>query len=68
MLEELRLNPRSPAARTWGRCPGEHAAIDRQQSDLGLSTGCTEGLRLSSTSPWHQPIGPGAGTSEEGTV
>ena len=68
MLEELRLNPRSPAARTWGRCPGEHAAIDRQQTDLDLSTGCTEGLRLPSTSRQHQSTRSGEGTYQEGAV
>ena len=65
MLEELRLNPRSPAARTWGRCPGEHAARNRRQPDLGLSTGFTEGARLPSTGRLGHSTRPGAGSHKE---
>ncbi len=39
MLEELRLNPRSPGARSWGRCPGEGAAADGDRVNRRLSTG-----------------------------
>jgi len=59
MLEELRLNPRSPAARFRGRCPGEGAAAGDGTVDPRLSTGFAEGARLRSTgaaglihSPW----------------
>jgi hypothetical protein len=38
MVEELRLYPWSPAARTRGRCPGERAATDEWGSGHRLST------------------------------
>ena len=55
MLEELRLNPRSPAARTWSRCPGESAATDSGKVDPRLSTEFAGRTRLRST-PALEPI------------
>jgi len=58
MLEELRLNPRSPAARFKGRCPGESAATGDWTVDPRLSTGFAEGARSRSTGvagPIHSP-------------
>ena len=58
MLEELRLNPRSPAARFKGRCPGESAATGDGTVDPRLSTGFAEGARPRSTGvagPIHSP-------------
>ena len=59
MLEELRLNPRSPAARFKGRGPGESAATGEWTVDPRLSTGFAEWARWRSTgaaglihSPW----------------
>jgi len=49
MLEELRLNPRAPRARSWGRCPGVGAAIGDQKIKSSLSTGFAERARLRST-------------------
>jgi len=49
MLEELRLNPRSPVQRFKGRCPGESAATDDATADPRLSTGFAEGARSRST-------------------
>jgi hypothetical protein len=49
MLEELRLNPRAPAARTWGRCSGESAAADVEKVDPSLSTVSAWRARLPST-------------------
>jgi hypothetical protein len=49
MLEELRLNPRSPGARSWGRSPGEHAATDGDKVKRSLSTGFAEGCAAEST-------------------
>jgi hypothetical protein len=42
MLEELRLNPRSPGVRSWGRCPGKRAPSDRDGMQTTLSTGFAE--------------------------
>ena len=39
MLEELRLNPRSPEARSGGRVPGERALTEDYRSVPSLSTG-----------------------------
>ena len=39
MLEELRLNPRSPAARFGAGCPGLSAGADDREVDPRLSTG-----------------------------
>jgi hypothetical protein len=39
MLEELRLNPRAPGARSWGRRPGEAAVTDSDKVNRSLSTG-----------------------------
>ena len=50
MLGELRLYPRSPAARTGGRCPGEDADIERRAVAPNLSTGYAGLPRLRSTS------------------
>ena len=58
MLEELRLNPRSPAARFKGRCPGESADTGDGTVDPSLSTGFAEGARSRSTGvagPIHSP-------------
>jgi hypothetical protein len=49
MLEELRLNPRSPGARSWGRSPGWHAATDSDKVKRSLSTGFAEGCAADST-------------------
>jgi hypothetical protein len=49
MLEELRLNPRSPAARTWGRCSGEGAATRIGKVDPSLSTAIARRAGLPST-------------------
>jgi hypothetical protein len=58
MLEELRLNPRSPAARFKGRCPGESEVTEDGTVDPRLSTGFAEVTRSRSTSlagPIHNP-------------
>jgi hypothetical protein len=49
MHEELRLNPRSPGARSWGRSPGEHAATGSEKVKGSLSTGFAEGGAAEST-------------------
>jgi hypothetical protein len=49
MLEELRLNPRSLGARSWGRHPGERAATECDQVKGSLSTGFAEGCAPDST-------------------
>ena len=49
MLEELRLNPRSPAARFAAGCPGLSAAADDREVDPRLSTGFPGWARLRST-------------------
>ena len=49
MLEELRLNPRSSRARTWGRCWDEAAGAGSRRDGSGLSTGFAERRRLRST-------------------
>jgi len=52
MLEELRLSPRSPGARSWGRNPGQRAATDSEKVKRRLSTGFAEGCAAESTGPW----------------
>jgi hypothetical protein len=42
MLEELRLNPWSPKARSGGRVWGERARTEDGLADRGLSTAFTE--------------------------
>jgi hypothetical protein len=42
MLEELRLNPRSPKARSGGRVWGERALTEDRRGNRGLSTGFAE--------------------------
>jgi len=49
MLEELRLNPRSPRAPFKDRRPGESAAADDGAVDTNLSTGFTARARRRST-------------------
>jgi hypothetical protein len=49
MLEELRLNPRAPGARSWGRRPGDGAATDVGGVGPGLSTGFADHARVRST-------------------
>jgi hypothetical protein len=49
MLGELRLNPRSLGARSWGRSPGEHAVTESGQVKGSLSTGFAEGWAPDST-------------------
>jgi hypothetical protein len=49
MLEELRLNPRSLAARSCGRRPGENAGTDVGLVDPSLSTGFADPPWLRST-------------------
>ena len=62
MLEELRLNPRSPAARSGRRCVGPIAGTGGGSVDPNLSTGYAEGAWLRSTgaawpihSGWRAP-------------
>ena len=61
MLEELRLNPRSPGARSWGRSPGQHAGADGDKVKRSLSTGFAEGCGAESTAL-------GTGTGKRGEV
>ena len=61
MLEELRLNPRSPGARSWGRSPGEYAATDCDKVKGSLSTGFAKGCAAEST-------GSSAGREPRGVV
>jgi hypothetical protein len=63
MLEELRLSPRSPGARSWGRSPGGSAAADRENVKRRLSTGFAEGCATAFHSPWS-----GLGEAREVTV
>ena len=49
MLEELRLNPRSPATRSRGRWPGGRVLADIGVVDPSLSTGYPDQSRLRST-------------------
>lgn len=49
MLEELRLYPRSQAARAWSRCPGGRAVTGRGGVDPRLSTGFAGLASLRST-------------------
>ena len=51
MLEELRLNPRAPGARSWGRRLGCNAATGGGWFDPNLSTGFAERPRWRSTGP-----------------
>lgn len=51
MLEELRLNPRSPGARSWGRSPGDGAATDCGKVNRRLSTGFAGPGGRNSTGP-----------------
>jgi hypothetical protein len=62
MLEELRLNPRSPGARSWGRSPGEPAATGSKKVKGRLSTGFAEGAGAESTDPFIGLGGLGAAT------
>ncbi len=64
MLEELRLNPRSPAARSRGRRSGGSGLAGDGKVETSLSTGFADGARLRSTgrsslihSPWSDPWG-----------
>ncbi len=57
MLEELRLNPWSPAARSRGRRPGGCVLTDGGAVDPSLSTGFARRARRRSTgegSPIHR--------------
>jgi hypothetical protein len=58
MLEGLRLNPRSPAARTAGRRAGWTAVTGGRLVNPSLSTVSREGERLRSTG-WVAPIHSG---------
>jgi len=49
MVEELRLYPWSPAARSGGRCPGGRAATGKRVLDRGLSTAFAQRERLRCT-------------------
>ena len=49
MLEELRLNPRAPGARSRGRNPGAHAVTDGVKVKRSLSTGYAEAAAGRST-------------------
>jgi len=58
MLEELRLNPWSPGARSCGRRPGGRGITDDITVGPSLSTGFADGARLRSTGrlgPIHRP-------------
>jgi hypothetical protein len=46
MVAELRLYPRASAARTWSRCLGRSAGLERRVSEPSLSTAFAEGSRL----------------------
>ncbi len=57
MLEELRLNPRSPGTRSYGRRPGARGITDNGTVDPRLSTGFAGGALLRSTgqmAPLHR--------------
>ena len=49
MLEELRLNPRAPGARSGGRSLGQARPPEATAVGPHFSTGCSKGLRLRST-------------------
>ena len=49
MLEELRLNPRSPGARSHGRRPGATGFTDVGKVDPSLCTGFADRQRRRST-------------------
>jgi hypothetical protein len=49
MLEELRLNPRSPGARSWGRSPGGRAVTEGDKVKGSLSTGFAKACAIDST-------------------
>jgi len=58
MLEELRLNPRSPGARSYGRRPDARGIADDRKVDPRLSTGFADRALSPSTglvSPIHRP-------------
>jgi len=58
MLEELRLNPRSPGKRSYGRGPGVRGITENGTVDPRLSTGFADGALLRSTGqmpPIHRP-------------
>ena len=60
MLEELRSNPRSRAARSERRCVGAAAAVADGEVELSLSTGFARRPRERSTGG-EQPIHRGMG-------
>ena len=51
MREELRLSPRSPGARSWGRPPGGGAVPDGVKVNRRLSTGFAGRRGVNSTGP-----------------
>lgn len=51
MLEELRLSPRSQAARFAVCCPGLSATAHDREAEPSLSTAFAERARLRSTTP-----------------
>ena len=53
MLEELRLNPRSPEARSCGRVLGERALTEDGRLDPSLSTGYAERAGAPFHSGWR---------------
>jgi len=60
MLEELRLNPRSPEARSGGRARGVRALTEDGRPDPGLSTAFAEGVGVPVHSEWPARIKEGA--------
>ena len=67
MLDELRLNPRSPAAQLRGGRHGESAATDGGSIYGGLSTGFAEGAWGRSTGGAGD-VGRHAGSPEKEEV
>ena len=68
MLEELRSNPRSPAARFRVRCPGQSAAIGDRKVDPRFSTGFAERARRRSTAALGPIHSAGKGEANEEVV
>ncbi len=65
MLEELRLNPRSLAARLKGRRPGQTRPSDVGEVDPKFSTGSADPTRLRSTGVWRRIHNVWPGMEEE---
>jgi hypothetical protein len=65
MVEELRLYPWSPAARSGGRCPGGPAATDKQDLERGFSTAFAQRQRLRCTAAFAIVHSAGGGGERE---